>query len=107
MKAIGWYIDEYRRAQISINLTNYHETPLWKVFETCEEDAMNLGLRVTGSEIVGLIPLEAMLDVGKHFLNKMGKGDAIPEEDIVHTAIMSLGLNDVSEFDPSEKIIEY
>ena len=107
VKAIGWYIDEYRRAQISINLTNYHETPLWKVFETCEEEAMNLGLRVTGSEIVGLIPLEAMLDVGRHFLQKMGKSDAVPEEDIVHVAIMSLGLNDVSEFDPYEKIIEY
>ncbi len=107
VKGIGWYIDEYKRAQISINLTNYHETPLWKVFEACEEEAANIGVRVTGSEIVGLIPLEAMLDVGRHFLNKMGKSDAIPEEDIVHTAILSLGLNDVAEFDPHEKIIEY
>ncbi len=107
VKAIGWYIDEYRKAQISINLTNFHETPLWKVFETCEEEAQKIGLRVTGSEIVGLVPLEAMLDTGHHFLRKMGKSDAIPEEDIVHHAIISLGLNDVAPFDPTEKIIEY
>ncbi len=107
VKAIGWYIDEYRRAQISINLTNYHETPLWKVFEVAEEEAAKRGLRVTGSEIVGLIPLEAMLDVGRHFLKKQGKSVAVPEEDIVHEAILSLGLNDVADFDPSEKIIEY
>ncbi len=107
VKAIGWYIDEYDLAQISINLTNYHETPLWKVFETAEEEAAAIGLRVTGSEIVGLIPLEAILDVGRHFLEKMGKSDAIPEKDIVHEAILSLGLNEVSEFDPHEKIIEY
>ncbi len=107
VKAIGWYIDEYRKAQISINLTNFHETPLWKVFETCEEEAQKIGLRVTGSEIVGLVPLEAMLDTGCHFLRKMGKSNAIPEEDIVHHAIISLGLNDVATFDPTEKIIEY
>ncbi len=107
VKAIGWYIDEYERAQISINLTNFHKTPLWKVFETCEDEAKELGLRVTGSEIVGLVPLEAMLDVGRHFLRKMGKSDAVPEKDIVQEAIISLGLNDVAPFDPTEKIIEY
>ena len=107
VKAIGWYIDEYKRAQISINLTNFHETPLWKVFETAEEEANKIGLRVTGSEVVGLIPLEAVLDVGKHFLEKQGKSTAIPERDIVHEAILSLGLNEVAEFDPEEKIIEY
>ncbi len=107
VKAIGWYIDEYKRAQISINLTNYHETPLWKVFETAEEEAAAIGLRVTGSEIVGLIPLEAILDAGRHFLKKMGKSDAIPEVDIIHEAVLSLGLDDVSKFDLYEKIIEY
>ncbi len=107
VKAIGWYIDEYQRAQISINLTNFRETPLWKVFETCEEEARKLGLRVTGSEIVGLIPLDAMLDVGRHFLEKQGKTTAVPERDLVHEAIISLGLNDVAPFDPSEKIIEW
>ncbi len=107
VKAIGWYIDEYRRAQISINLTNFHETPLWKVFETAEEEANKIGLRVTGSEIVGLIPLEAMLDVGRHFLEKQGKSTAIPERDIVHEAILSLGLNEVAEFEKDKKIIEY
>ena len=107
VKAIGWYIDEYRRAQISINLTNYHETPLWKVFEVAEEEASKIGLRVTGSEIVGLVPLEAILDAGRHFLEKQGKSTAIPERDIVHAAILSLGLDDVAPFDPDEKIIEY
>ncbi len=107
VKAIGWYIDEYERAQISINLTNFHETPLWKVFETCEEEARNIGLRVTGSEIVGLVPLEAMLDVGRHYLEKQGKTLAVPEKDLVHTAIISLGLNDVTKFNPTEKIIEW
>jgi len=107
VKAIGWYIDEYQRAQISINLTNFHKTPLWKVFEVAEEEAQKIGLRVTGSEIVGLVPLEAMLDVGKHFLEKQGKSTGIPERDIVHYAILSLGLNDVAPFDPDEKIIEY
>ena len=107
VKAIGWYIDEYRRAQISINLTNFHETPLWKVFEIAEEEAMARGLRVTGSEIIGLIPLEAIVDAGKHFLKKQGKSIAIPEQDIVHEAVLSLGLNDVVKFVPWEKIIEY
>ena len=107
VKAIGWYIDEYQRAQISINLTNFHETPLWKVFEACEEEAQKIGLRVTGSEIVGLVPLEAILDTGRHFLRKMGKSDGVPERDLVETAILSLGLNDVAPFDPTEKIIEY
>lgn len=107
VKAIGWYIDEYKRAQISINLTNFHETPLWKVFEVASEEAEKIGLRVTGSEIVGLIPLEAMLDVGRHFLERQGKSTAIPERDIVHAAILSLGLNEVAPFDPDEKVIEY
>ncbi len=107
VRAIGWYIDEYGIAQISINLTNYKETPLWKVFETAEEEAEKLGLRVTGSEIVGLVPLDALLDTGKHFLEKQGKSRGIPEKDIVDIAIKSLGLNDVAPFEPDKKIIDY
>ncbi len=107
VRAIGWYIDEYERAQISINLINYKITPLWKVFEVAKEEAENLGLRVTGSEIVGLVPLNAILEVGKYYLKKQGKCTGINEREIVHTAILSLGLNEVAKFDPEEKIIEY
>lgn len=107
VRAIGWYIEEYGIAQISINLTNYKETPLWKVFETAEEEAKKLGLRVTGSEIVGLVPLDAILETGKYFLKKQGKSRGIPEKEIVHIAIKSLGLNDVAPFEPEKKIIDY
>ncbi len=107
VRAIGWYIEEYNRAQISINLTNYKVTPLWKVFDTCVEEAEKVGLRVTGSELVGLIPREALLECGRHYLKKQGKCTGIPEEDIVHMAVVSLGLNEVAEFDPTEKVIEY
>ncbi|RKZ22727.1 glutamate formimidoyltransferase [bacterium] len=107
VKAIGWYIEEYGFAQVSINLTNYKITPLWKVFEVVEEEARELGLRVTGSEIVGLIPKEAILDAGRHFLEKQGRSRAVPEEEIIHTAILSLGLSEISPFKPEEKIIEY
>jgi len=107
VKAIGWYIEEYGIAQVSINLTNYKVTPLWKVFEACEEEAQKLGLRVTGSEIVGLIPKEALLEVGRHYLKKQGKNPGVPEEELIHIAIKSLGLDDISPFDPREKIIEY
>ncbi len=107
VRAIGWYIEEYGIAQISINLTNYKETPLWKVFETAEEEAQKLGLRVTGSEIVGLVPLDAILETGKYFLKKQGKSRGIPEKEIVHIAIKSLGLNDVAPFEPEKKIIDY
>lgn len=107
VRAIGWYIDEYGIAQISINLTNYKETPLWKVFETAEEEAQKLGLRVTGSEIVGLVPLDALLDTGRHFLKKQGKSRGIPEKEILDIAIKSLGLNEVARFEPDKKIIDY
>ncbi|MBN2601536.1 MAG: glutamate formimidoyltransferase [Candidatus Marinimicrobia bacterium] len=106
-KAVGWYIDEYKMAQVSINLTNYKITPPHIVFEEIRKLANKMGLRVTGSEIVGLIPLEAMLMAGNYFLESQGKCRGIPEESIIRTAIQSLGLNDVSEFDPRKKIIEY
>jgi len=107
VKAIGWYIEEYGIAQVSINLTNYKITPLWKVFETCEEEAQKIGLRVTGSEIVGLVPKQALLDVGRHYLKKQGKNPGVPEEELIHIAIKSLGLDDITPFDPQTKIIEY
>ncbi|MEO0235669.1 MAG: cyclodeaminase/cyclohydrolase family protein, partial [candidate division WOR-3 bacterium] len=107
VRAIGWYIDEYGIAQISINLVNYKKTPLWKVFETCVEEASKEGVRVTGSEIVGLVPKDALLEAGRYYLKKQGKNTGIPEKEIIHIAIKSLGLNDVQRFEPEKKIIEY
>ncbi len=107
VRAIGWYIDEYGIAQISINLLNYKITPLWKVYEEVRGFAEKMGLLVTGSEVVGLIPKEAILQAGKYYLEKQGKTIGIPEREIVDIAIKSLGLNSVSEFNPDEKIIEY
>jgi len=104
-KAIGWYVDEYERAQISINLTNFKETSLHDVYEFARDRARNMGVRVTGSEIVGLAPYEALLRTGKYYLEKMNQSKGIPEEDIIETAIQSLGLRDVAEFDPDEKLI--
>lgn len=106
-KAVGWYIDEYKMAQVSINLTNYKVTPPHVVFEEIRKLADKKGLRVTGSEIVGLIPLEAMLMAGNYYLETQGKSQGVPEESVIRTAIQSLGLNDVSEFDSQKKIIEY
>ncbi len=107
VKGIGWTIEEFGTAQVSMNLTNFRETPVHVVFDACEEEARDLGLRVTGSEIVGLVPLQAMLDAGRHYLQKMNKSAGVPEKDLVETAIRSLGLRDVTDFDPQEKIIEY
>lgn len=107
VRAIGWYIDEYEIAQISINLTNYKKTPLWKVFETCVEEAAKDGLRVTGSEIVGLVPKDALIETGRYFLKKQRKNTGIPEREIVHIAVKSLGLSDVQKFEPEKKVIEY
>ena len=106
-RAVGWYIDEYRQAQVSINLINYKITPPHLAFDAICEEAAKLGLRVTGSELVGLIPLQAMLDAGRYYLLKQGKSPGVPEEAVIETAIMSMGLRDVAEFDPGKKIIEY
>ena len=106
-KAVGWYIDEYGYAQISMNLTNYKVTNLHQAFETVDKEARKKGLRVTGSEVVGLLPKEALLQAGRYFLKKQGKNRGVPEKEILHTAILSLGLNDTTPFDPEEKIIEY
>jgi len=107
VKAVGWVIDEYKRAQISINLTNYHITPLHEVYEECRRQAEAIGAIVTGSEVIGLIPRDAVIDAGLFYLKRMGKSTGVPEEEIVHTAVMSMGLTEVAEFDPARKIIEY
>ncbi len=103
----GWYIDEYGRAQVSFNLMNYKVTSLHAVFDAAREEARKLGARVTGSELVGLVPLQALLDAGDHYLEQQGQTTGVPESQRVRTAVMSLGLGDLGAFDPAEKIIEY
>ena len=107
VKAIGWYVSEYKRAQISINLNNYKVSSVHSVFDAVCKLAEERGVRVTGSELVGLIPLEAMLLAGKHYINKQNRTLGIPEKDIIECAVQTLGLNDVTKFNASEKIIEY
>ena len=107
VKAIGWYIEEFGIAQISMNLTNITETPIHTVFEEVVKKANARGASVTGSELVGLIPLKSMIDAGKYFLKKQNRSIGIPEDDIIKIAIESLGLNQVKDFDPTKNIIEY
>jgi glutamate formiminotransferase / formiminotetrahydrofolate cyclodeaminase len=107
VKAIGWYIQEYGIAQISINLTDLSVSPLHKVFDTACERAAARGMRVTGSELVGMVPLDAMLAAGKYFLHKQKRSTGIPEKEILRIAVKSLGLDDLMPFDPDRKIIEY
>jgi glutamate formiminotransferase / formiminotetrahydrofolate cyclodeaminase len=107
VRAIGWYIESYRCAQVSINLLDYKKTPLHLVFETAKEEAEKLGLLVTGSEIVGLVPRDPIVAAGKRFLAKMGKSEGACEADLVETAIKSMGLSSVAPFEPSKKIVEY
>ncbi len=107
VRAIGWYIDQYRQAQVSINLINYKTTPLHVVFETVREEAGTLGLIVTGSELVGLMPLQPLLDAGKFYLRKQGKSAGVPEREVVEIAIRSLGLDQLAPFDADKKVIDY
>jgi glutamate formiminotransferase/formiminotetrahydrofolate cyclodeaminase len=106
-KAVGWYIDEYQRAQISINLTDFDVTPPHAAFDEVAKQAGQRGLRATGSELVGLIPLEAILRAGRHYLDRQGSSQGVPESEVIETAIQSLGLRELGEFDPAQKIIEY
>ncbi|HSH20689.1 MAG TPA: cyclodeaminase/cyclohydrolase family protein, partial [Draconibacterium sp.] len=106
-RAIGWYIEEYGIAQISINLTDITVTPVHVAFDEVCEKAGTRGIRVTGSELVGLIPLNAMLDAGKYFLKKQQRSIGISDEEIIKIAIKSLGLDELGPFDPKKKIIEY
>ncbi len=107
VKAVGWYIDEYGVAQLSMNLTDITRTPVHIAFEEVRCQARKRGLRVTGSELVGLIPLQAMLDAGRYYLEKQHRSTGIPEKDILYLAVKSMGLDELSPFDPAEKIIEY
>jgi glutamate formiminotransferase / formiminotetrahydrofolate cyclodeaminase len=107
VKAIGWFIEEYGVAQISINLTNMNTTPLHVVFDTACERASARGMRVTGSELVGLVPLQAMLEAGKYFLLKQQRSIGVSEAELVRIAVKSLGLDELAPFDPQKKIIEY
>ena len=107
VKGIGWYIDEYGIAQISYNLTDINTSPLHEVFDkTCERSEAR-GLRVTGSELIGLVPKKVLIDAGKYFLKKQNRSIGISEQEIIKIAIKSLGLNELSEFNPKERIIEY
>jgi len=107
VKAIGWYIEEYGIAQISINLTNINITPVHIAFDEVCKKADARGIRVTGSELVGLIPLKAMLDAGKHFLRKQKRSVGVSEKELIHVAVISMGLSELYPFKPEEKIIEY
>ena len=107
VKAIGWFIEEYGVAQISMNLTNIKETPIHIVFDEVCKKAQDRGLRVTGSELVGLIPLQSMLDAGKYFLKKQNRSVGIEDSEIIKIAIKTMGLDELEDFNPNEKIIEY
>ncbi len=116
-KAFGWFIEEYNTAQVTMNLTDIAVTPLHVGYDVTKEEAEKLGLAVTGSEVVGLLPLSSMVDAGKHYLQKQNKAllatgkqaktTGAPERELVNLAIRSMGLDDVAEFDPDKKIIEY
>ncbi len=107
VKGIGWFIEEYGIAQISMNLTNMNVTPMHIAFDTACERAAARGMRVTGSELVGLVPLKAMLDAGKYFLKKQKRSVGVGDAELIRIAIKSMGLDELSPFDPQKKIIEY
>lgn len=107
VKAIGWYIEEYGITQISMNLTDISVTPLHIAFDEVCRKAEARGVRVTGSEIVGLVPLKSVLDAGRYFLQKQQRSSGISDEEIIKIAVRSMGLNELNPFKPEEKIIEY
>lgn len=107
VKAIGWFIEEYGVAQISMNITDTRLTPLHLAFEACHESADRRGMRVTGSELVGLVPLEVMLEAGRYFLKKQQRSVGVSEQELLKIAVKSMGLDELAPFDPQQKIIEY
>ncbi len=107
VKAIGWYIEQYGIAQISMNLTNINTTPVHVAFDEVNKKATERGIRVTGSELVGLIPLKAMLDAGRYFLKKQKRSTGVSEAELIKIAVKSLGLDELTPFNPAERIIEY
>ena len=107
VKAIGWYIEEYGIAQISMNITDIRATPLHLAFEECRQSADRRGMRVTGSELVGLVPLGVMLEAGRYFLKKQQRSIGVSEAELLKIAVKSMGLDELAPFDPQQKIIEY
>ncbi|MEE8331898.1 MAG: glutamate formimidoyltransferase [Acidimicrobiia bacterium] len=105
VKGVGWYIAEYGRAQVSLNLTDHDDASLHQVFDACVDAASDLGVRVTGSELVGLVPRDALLAAGDHYLAKQGRTTGVPEAERIHTAVLSLGLAELAPFE--DKVIEY
>lgn len=107
VKGIGWFIDEYGIAQVSLNLTNLAVTPLHAAFDEVCRSADARGVRVTGSELVGLVPLQAMLDAGRHFLRKQQRSTGVADRELIRIAVQTMGLSEVAPFDPEKKIVEY
>jgi glutamate formiminotransferase / formiminotetrahydrofolate cyclodeaminase len=107
VKAIGWFVKEYGIAQVSMNLTNIEETPLHVAFDACAEAASKRGLRVTGSEIVGMVPKKCLVDAGHYYLRKQRWSEGVSEEELIDMAICSMGLSELKPFDPKEKVIEF
>jgi glutamate formiminotransferase/formiminotetrahydrofolate cyclodeaminase len=107
VKAIGWFVKEYGIAQVSMNLTNIEETPLHAAFDACCESAAKRGLRVTGSEIVGMVPKKCLVDAGRYFLRKQKWSEGVSDEESIDIAIRSMGLSELKPFDPKEKVIEF
>ena len=107
VKGIGWYIEEYGIAQISMNLTNISVTPIHAAFDECSRKAAERGVRVTGSEIVGLVPLSALLAAGQHYLRKQQRSLGVSDRELIKIAVKSMGLDDLKPFDPDERVIEY
>ncbi len=107
VKAIGWYIAEYGIAQVSMNITDTNLTSLHAAFDACLQSALLRGMRVTGSELVGLVPLQVMLDAGRHYLGKQGLSQGVSDAELIHIAVKSMGLDELTPFHPEKKIIEY
>jgi glutamate formiminotransferase/formiminotetrahydrofolate cyclodeaminase len=107
VKGIGWYVEEYGIAQVSMNLTNISETPLHAAFDACCKAAEQRGLRVTGSEVVGMLPKKCLVEAGRYFLRKQNWSEGAAEEELIDLAIRSMGLSELKPFDPKEKVIEY
>src|SRR5438552_1719672 len=107
VKAIGWFVKEYGIAQVSMNLTNIEETPLHAAFNACVKTAAKRGLRVTGSEIVGMVPKKCLVDAGRYFMRRRRWSEGVSEEELIDMAIRSMGLGELKPFDPKEKVIEF
>ena len=107
VKAVGWFLEEYNIAQVSMNLIDYKSTPVHQVFEEVRNQAQKRGLRVTGSELVGLIPLDSLIEAGLYYLKKQNKSQGVSEKQLIHIAVKSMGLDEMYDFNSNEKVIDY